>query len=234
MGRLFWLALLGWQAVASAAGVEAIVLSYEVREPGIPPYLSRTLVTPDYLRMDDGVQGSGFVLFDRQQQTIYSVAHDEETVFVIPNRPVTLAPPEPIVRTVSEVAVDAQAPTIGGLRPAHQRLLVNGEQCFEVVAVAGLVEDAVVALQSFRRVLAGEHALLLPSMPADLRDPCDLALHTFFPTWQLEFGLPIQSWGGDGGGEVLTDYAAATPVEAALFMLPAGYRHYSTDGSGIE
>lgn len=228
MRKLLWLALFGWQLPAMAAGVEAIVLNYQVKEVGIPVYPSRIVVTADHVRMDDGVDQGDFVLFDRNERRIYSVSHGDETVLDIPQRAVPAESPEPITRGVEVLTVDDNVPLIGGSRPVHRRLLVNGDKCHEVVAVPGIVDDAVEALKAFRQVLAGEHASLLPTMPADLRDSCDLAIHTFFPTWQLEFGLPIQSWGADGSAEALVDYSEKSEVAPALFVLPEGYRHYMT------
>ena len=192
------------------------------------PYNARLLVTPAYLRLDDGVDDGDFALFDRASRVIYSVTHRDRTVLEIHPRPVDVPAPLALVQSVEKVAA-ADAPAVGGHQPQQLRLLVNGEQCYSLVAVDGLLPDAVTALRAYRGVLAGEGARVLPQVPADMQDPCDLALNVYAPSWQLEFGLPIQEVDSQGKGQALLDYNAAYPVDDSLFTLPKGYQHYTPD-----
>ncbi len=209
--------------------VDGIVLKYLVQEPGVEAYQSRVLVTAAYMRMDEGGDSDNFVLFDRKQRTIYSVTHDDETVFVIPERPVAIESPDPIARSDNQLETDASMPTVAGHTLSHHQLLVNAKPCQEVVAARGLLSGAVEAISEFRTVLAGEHARILPSIPADVRDPCDLALNIFAPTWQMSFGLPVQIWNEGGDSQALVDFNPAAQLDETLFVLPEGYKRYSTE-----
>lgn len=223
-----WLAgglLLG--AAVSAQAQQATMALYQVIEPGFEPYNSRLLVTPQYLRLDDGDDDGSFVLFDRQHAVVYSVTHSDGTVLEIPARPVTVESPIALNKTHLQVATEEPLPAIGGKIPQQYRLSVNGELCYELVAVAGVLEDVVAALIAFRTVLAGENARILIDVPADMHDPCDLALNTYAPDWQLQFGLPIQERDTRGKGQLLLDFSTDYPAEARLFILPEGYQHYS-------
>ncbi len=221
------LAALSGPAVAEST---AAMLLYQVTEPGLEPYTSRIIVTPAYLRLDDGVDKGDFVLFDRASKVIYGVTRNDRTVLEIHPRKVTEESPLPLKMSDELVAAGSTPPPrVGGIVPQHHRLNVNGEVCYETMTVSGLLDDAVAALRAYRTVLAGENARILPQVPADMNDPCDLALNTFAPEWQLKFGLPIQEWDPQGKGQQLMDYNAHYPVEPALFALPKGFEHYTPE-----
>ncbi len=215
-------------SISAAYAAEGALLIYRQQEPGIDDYDARILVTKEYLRMDDGVDEGDYLLFDRKLHLISSVTHNDETVFEIPPRPVTQRPPMELQRRSAEVRLN-NVPPVGKEKPQHRQLYVNDKVCYNVVAVKGLLKDVQKALAAFRTTLAGEHAKLLPRLPADQQEPCDLAHNIFHPTWQLEFGLPIQEWDEQGRGQTLVDYRESTTLDDKLFILPPGYRHYTTD-----
>ena len=53
--------------------IVATTLNFIEQERGIDPYRTRVLVTPEFVRIDDGVDNNEFILFDRRAQTLYSV-----------------------------------------------------------------------------------------------------------------------------------------------------------------
>lgn len=213
---------------AWASQVDSVMLLYQAQEPGVAPYASRVLVTESYMRMDDGVDEGDYLVFDRKRRLISSVSHGDRTVFEIPSRDVTLKSPMVLERRSAQHDV-GKAPKIEGIQPQQYQLYVNDTICYNVIAVPGLMADAVQGLRDFRQVLAGEHARALPSIPADMQEPCDLALNTFHPGWQLSFGLPIQEWDEAGRGQMLMDYKLTYRVDEKLFELPESYRHYRSD-----
>ena len=215
-------------ATALAADVESVMLLYQAHEPGIAPYASRIIVTGRYVRMDDGVDEGDYLIFDRQSRLISSVTHSDRTVFEIPPRPITQKPPMTLERRSEQVEV-GKAPKVADKQPEQHQLYVNNALCYSVVSVPGLMDDTVQALRDFRQVLAGEHAKALPRIPADMQEPCDMALNTFHYDWHLQFGLPIQEWDENGSGQMLMDYKQSFKVDETLFDLPQDYQHYSTD-----
>ncbi len=232
MWRQVWLGgVLLLAGGVAAAGQNATMVLYQVLEPGFEPYSSRLIVTPRYLRMDDGDAASSFVLFDRKRNIIHSVTHNDRTVLEIPLQAVTVESPVPLRMEHKVVTTDEPLPAIAGKTPRQFHLAVNGEQCYDMVAVEGLLDDVVAALRAFRTVLAGENARILTDVPADMQDPCDLALNTYAPDWPLRFGLPIQESDPQGKGQLLLDYSTDYPADAALFTLPKGYQRYSPGGA---
>jgi len=218
-------------AGAYAADVDSTLLLYQAREPGVGSYPSRILITDRYVRMDDGKDKGDYLVFDRKSRLISSVVHDDKTVFEIPPREVKQEPPMVLKRRAEQVKMKdgSPMPMVAGKQPQQHQLFVNDKLCYNVVVVPGLMDDAVAALRDFRQVLAGEHAKTLPRIPADMQEPCDLALNTFYAGWQLQFGLPIQEWDEAGKGQVLMDYKEGFAVDEALFTLPQGYQHYTSD-----
>ena len=221
-------ALVFYSAMVLATEVESTMLLYQAHEPGTEPYASRVLVTERYVRMDDGVDEGDYLIFDRQSRLISSVTHSDRTVFEIPSRTITQEPPMILKLRSEQIRLD-KAPKIADKQPRQHQLYVNDALCYSVVAVPGLMDDTVKALRDFRQVLAGEHAKALPGIPADMQQPCDLAVNTFHSDWHLQFGLPIQEWDEIGNGQVLMDYKLGLKVDEKLFELPEGYHHYSTD-----
>ena len=233
MMKVFNALVLGMSMLASTAALavdNVTVLYYTVSEPGQEvSFPSRILVSADYVRFDDGIDAGDYALFDRKKRNIYSVTHEEKTIFHIPPREVGIDPPDPISRSVDDVPLTGGVKQVAGFTPVSKVLRVNGAACYNIVAVPGLLPDTVVALGEFRKVLAGEQARVIPGMPADMRDSCDMALNTFAPTWQLEFGLPIQEWDGKGTFQGLTDFKTGQKVDDVLFSLPQGYQQYTSD-----
>ena len=213
---------------ALAIGESALRLTYRVDEPGLDPYLSRILVTDDYLRMDEGAAGGGFLLLDRHQGIVYSVSDVEKSVLVINPSPGHQTPSPSLVLT-EEVELDAEAPAIGGRQPYSVALLVNGERCREMVVVKGLLPEAVEALREFSEILARVQARSLTAMPGDVAADCDLAELVYAPTRWLDFGLPIQ-WRYAGKQQFLLDFAAAEAVETPLFQIPPNYARMGMPG----
>lgn len=229
MGGRYVAVLLAWALAGSAVAAElhGAMLLYQVTEPDLEPYTSRIMVTPAYLRMDDGSDDSGYLLFDRQSKVIYSVSHGDRTVLEVHPQPVTAAPPLRLQRAREEVTTPEPLPLVAGRQPHQYRLTVNGAVCYNLITVAGVMDDAVAALRAYRLTLAGENARVLPQVPAEMQDPCDLALNTFAPQWQLEFGLPIREWWTDGRSQQLLDFTDDYPMDAGLLRLPPDYQHYT-------
>ncbi len=215
------------QAVGSHP-VPAIRLVYEEQEPGTQPFSTRYLITADYLRIDDGADSVDFILLDRRTQTIYSTNGEDETILAILYRAREAAPP--VALDLAERQEPLQgAPTIARRHAEHRVYLVNDKRCYDVVAVPGLAEDAVAALRLYRRVLASEHRRLLPHVPAETHEACDLAHNVFAADRHLQHGLPIQEWDQAGYRRALLDIDADYRAEAALFKLPEGFRRFAME-----
>lgn len=209
-----------------------LMLMFQEQEPGVEPYATRMLITQNFVRMDDGVDASDYVLFDRQLQTIYSVSHGNRTILVVHSKPVEGEPP-------MELEMDAKksehpnAPEIVGTKPVEYALTVNDTVCSKVMAVPDLLPEGVEALREFQRTLAGQHAENLPKTPVDMLDPCFVAYQVFAPVRHLQYGFPVQQWDANGTSRALVDYKQGLEVDPSLFSLPESYQRMGVGGQPV-
>jgi len=210
---------------AGAVAGQAGLLVYQVWEEGIEPYISRVLVTEDYVRLDEGSDSGGYTLFDRQQEIIYNVQMEDRSILVLDaQEPVTDVGDTLILN--EEVKPDDAAPKVAGAQPKEVRLFANGELCSEMVVVEGVMEDALEGLRELKLSLARIQAATLESMPLSMRTPCDLAANLYAADRPLNFGLPLQER-STGRSQSLVDFAPNHPADDALFELPADFSRRS-------
>ncbi len=211
--------------------VKADVLEYRVQESGSEPYTSRFLITPRWLRLDQGEGTDGYLLFDRDTGIIHDVSDEDKTVLKID------APggrrggqPTGFRLNVTPVA-EPGGPSIRGIKPRHYRLRVNGKDCQEIVVLPDVMPKAVGAWREFSSRLADQQWATLPGMPAGSQSECDLVTHVYAPNRGLSLGLPVY-WHTPGKDRALQNYASDRHVDAALFTLPKGYRRISLPTAG--
>lgn len=212
----------GASIAADTARTPATVLMWQEQEAGIAPYVSRMLVTPGYLRSDEGRDDTDYLLFDRRTGQIYSVAHDQRSVLVIAGGPVPdQAGPRPDVDV--QVETQSDAPRIAGRTASHFRLTSGGEECMQATVVPGLLPEVTMALRELRGVLAGRQYRDLDKTPEEMRTPCFLANYVYAGDRHLQLGLPILEAVNGGVQRALLDYRNDQSVPAALFTVPAAY-----------
>ncbi len=210
-----------WAVSLGACADPASLLVYRVWEQGSEPYVSRVIVTPDYVRLDEGADNGPYTLFDRRQEILYNVSNEDRSILVMDHS-------EPVPGDAAglvlqeQVEVDEKAPLVAGQQPTHVRLLANGELCSELVVIEGVMQDAVDALADLKLALARIHAATLQTMPLDSRTPCDLAANVYAADRSLRFGLPLQER-SEGRSQSLVDFSSAFEVDESLFVLPPDF-----------
>ena len=212
------------QKLVSESG--ATMLNFVEHERGVDPYSTRLIVTEEFLRFDDGEGSADFVLLDRNEDVIYSVNSGERTVMAVHEKEVDLQPPYELELTHKKIEMQ-QAPAIEGVQPQHYEFSANGDKCYQVIAVQGLMPDVVVALQEFTDLLASDSKQTFNNLPADLQKPCNISMNTFAPSRHLALGFPIQEWSTNGAGRALVDYQLDFQPDASLFVLPADYSRFT-------
>ena len=218
----------GLSAAAQAANQDSDLLVYRVWEPGLEPYISRFLVTPRYVRIDEGGDDAGYTLFDRREHIIYNISHADRSVLVM--NPPSQVPKQPDDLKLDErIEDDPKAPRIAGKAPQHISLLANGQVCRELVVVPGLMPEAMAALRDFQQVLARVQAATLSAMPSDMQTPCDLADNVYAPLRPLAHGLPIQEH-SPTRSRSLVDFENSYQADDKLFGIPADYERSPMPG----
>ncbi len=195
-------------------------------EKGVEPYQTRIIVTPDYMRFDEGDQSTTFLLINRKQNIAYSVDHDEKTIMRVEHQDTELKAPFELKYTVTELDDFNDAPEIKNSKPQHRQLFVNDQLCLDVVSVDGLMPEVVAALKEYHQLLASDSAVTFNTIPADMHDPCAISMSTFAPTRYLEYGFPVQEW-KPSHARSLENYDEDYQADPKLFSLPENYFSYS-------
>ena len=215
-GCLLGMGLLGpsaAQAVESlAASPTMIAVRYIDQDPGDPPYLTRILVTPDFMRLDDGTEGGDFVLLDRRQQKIINVMHGNQLAMVfsagkLPPKPAGWKP----VLDVKPAATGTQ----------RFSLTVKGVVCSEGVAARRAAPAAARAMAELKSVLGAMQYRVWKDSPSELQHDCDLANQVWESGATLELGLPLEEREFTGRTRQF-ESESTQPLRPELFRVPDG------------
>lgn len=218
------LATVGCARPPTAPGATAVYMVEH--EADFEPTRTRLIVTPEFLRIDDGRDGGDFLLYHRGERTIYNVSAADALILVMAPQAIGAAP----VALEHDIQRENDAaPDVGGKKVRHYRLLTNRNVCYDLYAAEGLLPEVVAALREYRESLAGEHAQALAFTPKEMQTPCDLANNIYAPARHLAHGFPIRAAERNGRDATrvrtteLLDYQQGFAADAALFRLP-GYR----------
>lgn len=226
---LIWLWLiwswLGHGSPVSAESLRATVLWYQEQEAGGDPWQARYIVTPEFLRSDEGDGSVDFMLLDRRARRIYSVVEETRTVLEIDGSGELGASPGDLVIDVRS-SRESDAPRLEGHAGRRLELRAGGDICYSSVVVDGLLDEARRAFEEFAHVLAVQQQSLRGNTPEEFITPCFLARYIYAADFDSRRGLPVVGWAPDGARRQLLRYERDVPVDAALFVLPGDYERY--------
>ncbi|MGA7179955.1 MAG: hypothetical protein WBX11_10265 [Thiobacillaceae bacterium] len=190
------------------------VLYYRDQDPDTPSYLTRILITPEFLRLDGGRDQADFVLLDRRTGELTNVLHETKTNMRIRNRPLPeqARPPWHADERIDEV------------HPGTQRitLSVHGKVCSQTVAAEKLMPEAARALAEYKVALAWMQYQTYKNTPEELRQECDLVHYVWETDRPLGHGLPIEERDYSGRTRQL-ERQDRERLKPELFKLPVGY-----------
>jgi len=224
MKKILLISVIGLAACQQAS--ETNMALFIEQEEGIDPYQTRMLVNSKYLRFDDGQDSTSYLLVDRAAKKIFSVNHQDKTVMILEMKTHDAKPPFELKHAAKVVGDMKEAPIIHGKQPVHYQLSTNDRVCMDVVAVEGLLPEAVRAMQEYHSILASDSATTFQNIPADLQEPCMLAMTTFAPNEYLRHGFPVQEW-KPGYSRHLQDFKQHVDTPEGTFTVPADYFQYT-------
>lgn len=209
-----WLVLLLWMGMTQAADVSGpqhmIELRYRDQDAGDPPYLTRILVTPDFMRMDDGEDDGDFVLLDRQRHKLINVMRGNRLAMVFTPGPL---PPKPAGWQPKIVTHQAARGT------QRFSLSVNGLTCIEGVAAKRAAPDAVRAMAELKSILAITQYRVWRDSPREMQHDCDLANQVWDSGATLRLGLPLEERDFRGRTRQF-ESESNPPLKPDLFRVP--------------
>lgn len=207
----------------------ATVLTYTESEPGIAPYTTRVLVAKDFLRFDDGYDGSDYVLYDRRVRSVYSVAHGNRMILQILHREMLLPQPDDLQIEVTRTELE-DAPAVAGHQPVEIVYTANGTSCQKAIVVPDLLPGVAAAMREYEQTLAGQSYSTLENTPPEMRSPCFMASNLFIAGSYLDAGLALQSSDYRGEQKMLTNYQQDVDMPSSLFDLSDEYSVMMMDG----
>jgi len=207
--RLIVLCLLG---VGVAHAADMIVLRYVDQDPGGPPYQTRILVTPDYMRMDSGEDAGDFLLLDRRHQKVISIMRERALAMVfmpgaLPPRPADWKP-----------KLDTHPAAPGTQRFS---LSMQGVVCSEGAAAPRAAPDAARAMAEMKSVLALMQYRVWKESPQELQHDCDLVNLVWESGMTLKLGLPLEEREFTGRSRMF-ESETRQPIRPGLFRVPDG------------
>jgi hypothetical protein len=206
------LLVIGLFGMGAAGAADMIALRYIDADPGDPPYLTRILVTPDFMRMDDGNDDGDFVLLDRRQQKVINVMHGNQLAMVFS---AGALPPKPAGwKPVLDVK-----PAARGTR--RFSLTVKGVTCSEGVAARRAAPDAARAMAELKAILAAMQYRVWKDSPSAIQHDCDLANLVWESGATLELGLPLEEREFTGRTRQF-ESESKQPLQPELFRVPDG------------
>ena len=189
-----------------------IALRYVDQDPGDPPYPTRILVTPEFMRIDAGEDDGDFVLLDRRERQVVNVMRGAGLAMVftpgaLPPRPADWKP-----------KLDARAGAPGTRRFS---LTLKGVVCSEGVAAQGAAPDAARAMAELKAVLAATQYRMWRETPEDMQHDCDLVNQVWESGTTLELGLPLEEREFTGRTRQF-ESESSEPLRPELFRVPDG------------
>jgi hypothetical protein len=199
--------------VAAASPLQEVTeLRYVDQDAGDPSYLTRVLVTAEFMRMDDGQDDGDFILLDRKQRRLINVMRGNNLAMVFTPGKVPAVP----VGWKPELTSHAAAQ---GTR--RFSLVLNGVTCLEGVAAKRAAADAARALAEMKTVLAATQYRMWRDSPAEMQHDCDLANQVWAFESVLELGLPLEERDFRGRTRQF-ESESSIPLNPALFLVPKG------------
>ncbi|BBP01782.1 hypothetical protein [Sulfuriferula nivalis] len=209
------LIILGMMLSVHAWAATMTELDYQDSDAGTPAYRTRILVTPDFLRMDTGIDADNFALLYRATGKLYNVSRDDHQVYLYDTQApkITLPKPWKITQHVTQINTSTH----------RFDWAVNGNHCGEITATSKLQADTAVALQQYWRALALSQWKTWQRTPDDVRNQCDLARYVVAIPFVFQYGLPLSDEASDGRSRHYQS-DSVVPLRAELFVLPADYK----------
>ena len=156
---LFFTVLLAGCDQSANKGSENLMLMFADQEEDVEPFQTRILLTPDYIRFDEGEGAVDYLIFDRKQKTIYSVVQESKSITIVSAQAMDVK--SPIELKLSHKLIDdmQDAPTMEGIKPQHHVYMAGDKICFEVISVQGFLPAFATAMKEFNTVLANDSAV---------------------------------------------------------------------------
>jgi hypothetical protein len=200
-------------------------------EPGIGRFVSRLMLSKDFLRLDDGAADGNFTLFNRKTHEIHSFNHEDQSQLVM----------KPIAQKKIDFKLDFKiddsemkdAPSVGGVTPVQHQYYADTRLCKQSVNVQGLLPQMTQALIDYEQALVAQNSQTLERIPAGVRSSCYMANNYLHASDYLKQGFPLFVMDDLGRQKRLQGFQQIE-VPASLFEPIAGYKLYYPNAANLD
>ena len=200
------------------------VLWFDELEASRAQIQTRYLITPQYLRIDNGDLHDDFILFDVTKKIIFSVNHEDKTILLIKSDN-WKKPDYEFVADISHETLEG-APAILGKQVKGYKVKVNGEVCTNIQYIPDIYKKEMDVLKHYQQTLSSQQIRSLSHTPEHMKTPCFMLDVAYNDGGYYDLGLPIQEWHNRGYARYLKDYKQEK-IAASIFKLPKAYKQYS-------
>jgi hypothetical protein len=214
----------------STVAEEAYELHYVEREPAVDDVETRLLITDRFIRIDQVDDKSGYIIYDDNEHTVYSISHFDKTVLVI--REYEFKATDNPVKFDVEYLQLSDAPKVSGNDVYNYRAFVgkgdDEETCMDMQLVENLLPDVRKILKNFQRVVSGQQVRMTDNQVTEIQTPCYFVDQVYNGGAYYDKGLPIQEWHSNERARILVSFDM-TKITRGSFVIPEKYKRYSVD-----
>lgn len=190
---------------------------------GEDTYNVNMFVHRDYVRIDSMRTPHQYLLYKRGKQTLYRVDDNQKTIQVM--RAQTKQPQEPIASSLEEIAGSSGLLEEG--QSQHYRYQINGQTCYNIVAINDINDETVSVLSQIETILAQHKVSNPPLSDRSSDDACEAVIDSVIPTVKYNHGFVVREWGSNGYQRFLKEFKENVTPNFELNVLPKGYQRYS-------
>lgn len=204
--------------VAALAQADVLEVVYQDQDAGTPPYLSRYLITPDFVRIDQGRDEDAYLVLDRRKGVLFDVQPEQRQVLVIRSGKTAVKLPSGVRADIRQSPRPERGQSV-----VERTVEVGGQLCARIITAEGRQTEVAAALREFREVLAQTQWRTWQGTPRELRQNCELQLHVLQPGQEYGRGLPL-SMSYFNGLQRNLQQVGQVPERPELFLVPLDYR----------
>ncbi len=211
-------------ATFKSFAMPATIMIFDETEPQNTPGINRMIFSGDLLRIDDGNDQSGYVLYNSKTKVISSISHEERMVLEIKR-------PTGEIKTrkndfKQNISEDKKAPKIAGKPILKVDFYYGMQRCGTANTVKGFFEKELALLQDYYQTLQMDAKVNIDKTPDEFLTGCYINNYVNHVVNYYQHGFPIAITREDGFSRLLKGFQNKE-VDKSWLSVPKNYGSYS-------
>jgi len=218
------LTVIGFSTLQAADSIKITELMYQEAAPGVGVYPYRILSNDEFLRFDGGNDNDGYILYERKNNRVISVNHEDQTRIIIQPKSKTMYKNEKINVDFIHTELE-KSPQLQGKKAKMHDIVANENLCRQVLSFEGLLPNFIKIWQEYEDLMQRQNQQTLSRTPLDMQTDCFITNNISHASSFLNFGLPFSIKSKDGTLRILQNYQQVEKPK--LFVTPpSNYREF--------